>query len=80
MTQEDLNDLISKNPSPEGIANNYSSEELLLKAENVALRAVLDELLTVKYIRDSEGHTPEYMERKPKAWEEAKKVFNNLYK
>ena len=50
MNQEDLNDLISKNPSPEGIANNYNSEvsilqrELLLQADNKRLAAEVERL------------------------------------
>ncbi len=38
------------------------------------LRAILRELLTLKWHKDTFGKTPEYLERMPKAWEAAKEA------
>ena len=52
-------------------------EQLKLAAYNVViknnqeLRAIIRELLTLKWYKDTFGKTPEYLERQPKAWEKA---------
>lgn len=43
----------------------------LEEQNNQELRAILRELLTLKWHKDAFGKTPEYLERQPIAWEKA---------
>ena len=37
-----------------------------------AANEILAELVALKHIKDTQGKTPEYLERQPKAWEDAR--------
>lgn len=44
------------------------------QSSSESLRAIIRNLLTLKWHKDTFGKTPEYLEAMPKAWEEAKEV------
>lgn len=46
----------------------------------VKIRVALKELCEVKIIKDVQGDTPEYRERKPRAWEAAFACFKEYRK
>jgi len=48
-----------------------------LKAENARLRTALDDLVTLKDYRDWHGRTPEYLEKKPSAWQQARDALQD---
>ena len=43
-----------------------------------AANEILAELVALKHIKDTQGKTPEYLERQPKAWEKAEKYLATL--
>jgi hypothetical protein len=55
-------------------------ENVRLHTENEDLRAVLKELCELKTIKDLQGETPQYRERKPKAWAAAFACFKEYQK
>ncbi|MCT4190249.1 hypothetical protein HZP50_07055 [Elizabethkingia anophelis] len=40
--------------------------------------SLLRELISLKHLKDTDGKTPYYLERQPKAWEKAKNLINKV--
>lgn len=40
--------------------------------------SMLEELVSLKHLKDTDGKTPYYLERQPKAWEKAKQLINKV--
>ncbi|OPC51497.1 hypothetical protein BAY06_03985 [Elizabethkingia anophelis] len=40
--------------------------------------SLLEELISLKHLKDTDGKTPYYLERQPKAWEKAKQLINKV--
>ncbi|MDV3952145.1 hypothetical protein CMT77_07935 [Elizabethkingia anophelis] len=40
--------------------------------------SLLEELISLKHLKDTDGKTPYYLERQPKAWEKAKNLINKV--